>query len=103
MTSRRRWILAVCGALFALIGAGAWASSGSGDPTAPSTTSTPASATPRPAPKASVADDAQFLTDVTTVDPTLTSYEKRSGNVALRSLLTDGAAFCSFLNRYRDI
>jgi predicted solute-binding protein len=40
---------------------------------------------------------------VTEVDPALTTYEKRSGNVALRSLLTDGSAFCAFLQRDRDI
>jgi hypothetical protein len=58
---------------------------------------------PLRAPGASVADDAQFLTEVTEVDPALTSYEKKSGNVALRSLLTDGSAFCAFLNRDQDI
>jgi hypothetical protein len=31
------------------------------------------------------------------------SYEKKSGNVALRSLLTDGSAFCAFLRRDKDI
>lgn len=51
----------------------------------------------------SVASDAQFLTDVTEVDPALVQYEKKSGNVALRSLLTNGSAFCAFLRRSRDI
>jgi hypothetical protein len=55
------------------------------------------------APRATVTQDAQFLTEVTEVDPALTTYEKRSGNVALRSLLTDGSAFCAFLQRDRDI
>ncbi len=55
------------------------------------------------APKATVSDDAQFLSEVTQVDPALTTYEKKSGNVALRSLLTDGSAFCAFLSRDRDI
>jgi predicted solute-binding protein len=50
-----------------------------------------------------VTSDALFLTDVTEVDPRLVTYEKQSGNVALRSLLTDGSAFCSFLARDRDI
>ena len=68
-----------------------------------STTVTSPSSKPLTAPKVTVAEDAQFLTDVTEVDPALTAYEKRAGNVALRSLLTDGSAFCAFLNRDRDI
>ena len=55
------------------------------------------------APKASVSSDARFLSDVTDVDPALMKYEKKSGNVALRSLLTDGSAFCAFLSRDKDI
>jgi hypothetical protein len=55
------------------------------------------------APRSSVASDAQFLSDVTEVDPALGTYEKKSGNVALRSLLTDGSAFCAFLNRDDDL
>ncbi len=63
----------------------------------------PATSTPLKAPVSTDAQDAQFLTDVTEVDPSLTSYEKKSGNVALRSLLTDGSAFCAFLYQDRDI
>ncbi|HEY5303807.1 MAG TPA: hypothetical protein VIJ86_07105 [Acidimicrobiales bacterium] len=55
------------------------------------------------APAATVADDAQYLTEIAEVDPALTSYEKTAGNVALRSLLTDGSAFCAFLQRDGDI
>jgi hypothetical protein len=40
---------------------------------------------------------------VTVVDPALKTYEKTSGNVALRSLLTDGTAFCAFLGRDRNL
>jgi hypothetical protein len=40
---------------------------------------------------------------VTEVDPALATYEKTSGNVALRSLLTDGSAFCAFLKRDGDL
>jgi predicted solute-binding protein len=54
-------------------------------------------------PKTSVSDDALFLSDVTEVDPRLVTYEKQFGNIALRSLLTDGSAFCAFLHRDRDI
>lgn len=63
------------------------------------TQSTPTSSKPLTAPKASVAQDGQFLAEVTQADPTLATYEKSEGNVALRSLLTDGSAFCAFLNR----
>jgi hypothetical protein len=55
------------------------------------------------APRSSAAQDAQFLSEVAEADPTLVTYEKKSGNVALRSLLTDGSAFCAFLNRDRDM
>jgi hypothetical protein len=74
------------------------------DTSVPSTeTTTPTIAKPLKAPRASVASDAQFLSDVTEVDPALLTYEKKTGNLALRSLLTDGSAFCAFLNRDSDI
>jgi hypothetical protein len=50
-------------------------------------------------PNASAAQDAQFLTDVAEADPALATYEQNQGNVALRALLTDGSAFCAFLQR----
>jgi hypothetical protein len=43
------------------------------------------------------------LTDVTKADPKLVTYEKSEGNIALQSLLTDGSAFCAFLQRDDDI
>jgi hypothetical protein len=51
------------------------------------------------APKTSVAQDGQFLMKVTEADPALATYEQKRGNVALRALLTDGSAFCAFLQR----
>jgi hypothetical protein len=66
----------------------------------PTNSAAPSSTSPT---KASVARDALFLSDVTEVDPALMTYEKETGNVALRSLLTDGSAFCAFLNRDKDI
>ena len=36
---------------------------------------------------------------VTEVDPVLATYVQKQGNVALRALLTDGSAFCAFLQR----
>jgi hypothetical protein len=114
MTTRqrsRRFIVGTVALLLVAVGAGSWMLSRSDDTTAapksttsasvPTTSST--SSMPLKAPKASVAEDAQFLTEVSEVDPALTTYERQSGNVALRSLLTDGSAFCAFLNRDRDI
>lgn len=51
------------------------------------------------APKASTARDDEFFADVTEADSSLVKYEKNYGNVALRSLLTVGSAFCAFLER----
>jgi hypothetical protein len=55
------------------------------------------------APHDTVVQDGQFLSEVTEADPALVTYEKREGNVALRALLTDGSAFCAFLQRDKDI
>jgi hypothetical protein len=57
------------------------------------------SSAPLSAPKTSVAQDAQFLTKVTQADSALATYEQEKGKVALRALLTDGSAFCAFLQR----
>jgi hypothetical protein len=65
----------------------------------PASSSKPTRSAPLSAPKTSVAQDEQFLTKVTEVDPALASYEQKHGNVALRALLTDGSAFCAFLQR----
>ncbi len=109
--SSPRALVLLCLLLAAGVSAGAWASSrndGVAEKPVP-TTSTPARSVSRSssgtlsAPKASAAQDGQFLSDVTEADPALVSYEKKSGDVALRSLLTDGSAFCAFLSRDRDI
>jgi hypothetical protein len=112
VTSRRRrprtLIVGVAVLTVTVIGAGAWVltttGNASSDPkvTTSTTTLAPTSG-PLAAPKASVAQDAQYLSEVTEADPALATYEKKSGNVALRSLLTDGSAFCAFLNRDRDM
>jgi hypothetical protein len=39
------------------------------------------------------------MSDVTVADPSLVTYERKRGNVALRALLTDGSAFCALLKR----
>jgi hypothetical protein len=56
-------------------------------------------AKPLSAPKTSPVKDSQYLLDVAKADPALGSYVQQQGNVALRALLTDGAAFCAFLQR----
>jgi hypothetical protein len=61
------------------------------------------SLSPLVAPKTTQAEDAGFLTDVTEADPALVSYEQQQGNVALRALLTDGSAFCAFLQQGEQI
>jgi len=54
---------------------------------------------PLAAPKVSGADEENYLRDVTEADPALATYVSNDGNVALKALLTDGAAFCAFLAR----
>ena len=114
MTADKRtgWLIAgSCVLVVVIVSTLTWASSRGGDPTNAASTTTswptrttlPAASHSLKAPSATVAEDSQFLTEVTEVDPALTNYEKRSGNVALRSLLTDGSAFCAFLQRDRDI
>jgi hypothetical protein len=65
----------------------------------PTSSSEPTRSAPLSAPKTSVAQDEQFLTKVTEADSALATYEQKQGNVALRALLTDGSAFCAFLQR----
>lgn len=103
--SPRRLIALVCILIAGAFGGGAC---GRANPTGsagatrsssePSNSSRPAPSTPLPAPKA-IAQGGRFLTDVTEADPALASYEQKRGNVALRALLTDGSAFCAFLQR----
>jgi hypothetical protein len=101
-------VVAVCLVLVAA-GAAAWASNRNDDGAAGVATTTSnhahasSTSTRLSAPDDSVAQDGQFLADVTEADPTLVTYEKSEGNVALRSLLTDGSAFCAFLQRDGDI
>jgi hypothetical protein len=56
-------------------------------------------AKPLRSPKTTAVKDSQYLLDVAKADPTLGTYVQQRGNVALRALLTDGAAFCAFLSR----
>ena len=51
------------------------------------------------APRTSYAQDAKYFQDVAKVDPSLSSYVDSRQQVALQALLTDGSAFCAFLER----
>jgi hypothetical protein len=62
-----------------------------------------ASAAPLRAPKTTNAQDSRYFTEVAEADPALASYEQKQGNVALRALLTDGAAFCALLKHEKEI
>jgi hypothetical protein len=99
MAHRRTLWIGVSLLLVAGAVAGGWAvhtSSGAASSTPPTTgVST--------GPTGSVIADGKFLAEVSEADPSLASYEKKSGNVALRALLTDGTAFCSFLKSDGDI
>ena len=50
-------------------------------------------------PKTNAVQDTQYLADLAHADPTLASYVETQGNTALDALLTDGSAFCAFLQR----
>lgn len=54
-------------------------------------------------PKTSYTQDTKYLTDVAEADLALATYEQKQGNVALRTLLTDGSAFCALLKRAKGI
>ena len=69
----------------------------------PVTVEGPTQLTPLSAPKTSPAQDGQYFTDLAEADPALGSYVQAQRNVALRALLTDGTAFCAFLERGEDI
>jgi hypothetical protein len=62
--------------------------------------STPSwAAKPLRGPKTTAVKDSEYLLDVAKADSALGTYVQQRGNVALRALLTDGAAFCAFLGR----
>lgn len=103
-------ILFACLIVVAMAITGAWVWGRNADSSARSATTSlpkhstlPSSSTTPTTSDVSVVADGKFLAEVTEVDPSLVAYEKKSGNVALRSLLTDGSAFCSFLKRDGDI
>ncbi len=63
------------------------------------TTTTGHATGPLRAPRTTPVEDATYLTDVAKADSDLATYVQQDGNVALRAMLTDGAAFCAFLRR----
>ncbi len=54
---------------------------------------------PLVAPQTTTTQDALYLEDLAKVDPALATYVNSQQGVALRALITDGSAFCAFLNR----
>jgi hypothetical protein len=81
----------------------ACASCGATGPAAPAPKATgplsPKATGPLSPPKTSAVMDSQYLMDVTEADPALVTYVQQRGNTAMRTLLTDGSAFCAFLHR----
>jgi len=74
-------------------------------PSSPSGASRPATSAPATTvgaklevPKTTPAQDGTYFRDLATVDQSLSRYVESEQGVALRALLTDGAAFCAFLN-----
>lgn len=91
-----------------LIGAAAGCSSASGTTRAAAAPPTGrAASTPSPAgpggslqaPKTTPLQDTRYLSDLARTDPSLESYVNANGDVALKALITDGSAFCAFLQR----
>jgi hypothetical protein len=87
----------------ALLGASCGSSASEGTATTtptgtPQTTAGPTAPTLK-VPKTTPSQDNEYLADVAKADPALATYVQNQGNVALRAMLTDGAAFCAFLHR----
>ena len=94
---RRRWIGPLLLAV-AAVTTSCGAPKPSGSTSVTTSADSPVSA-PLVAPRTSDAQDTEYLSDVARADPALNSYIQAQGNVALRALLTDGTAFCAFLQR----
>jgi hypothetical protein len=90
--------LALVGAL--VVAAGCSSGDARHAETAPASTTVPAgSKAALQAPPASPQQDGDFLSEVVEADPTLATYAQKYSDVAARTLLTDGSAFCAFLGR----
>jgi hypothetical protein len=102
----RRALTLVSAGLFVLASGAAIAACGSNSAVSTST-STPAAALPArgplSAPRVSATDEEQFFKDVTESDSVLATYVSDNGSIALKTLLTNGSAFCAFLARSRGI
>ena len=58
---------------------------------------------PLEAPKTSSLEDVNYFNDLAKVDPGLATYVNTWSDVALRALITDGSAFCAFLDRDKSV
>lgn len=54
-------------------------------------------------PPTSLADASTYYLDLSQLDPSLSSYVTQQNDLALRTLLTDGRAFCAILHSGGDI
>jgi hypothetical protein len=66
-------------------------------------TTTLAPTTPLSVPKTNTVQDSAYLEDVAKADSALAVYVQQQGATALRTMLTDGSAFCAFLQRDRSV
>jgi hypothetical protein len=72
-------------------------------PTGGSSSGAARTSAPLVAPTVTSGESFAFFQDLSRVDPSLSSYVNSNQSVALRSLITDGAAFCAFLRRGGDV
>ena len=73
--------------------------SAAGKPTDGSSNGRARTSAPLVGPKVTSGESLAFFQDLSRVDPSLSSYVNSDQPVALRSLITDGSAFCAFLQR----
>jgi len=100
---RLSFVRMLVGVILVCAACGSTKAAGGSSPPAPSTVARAASEAPSQsplsAPKTTPAQDAQYFEDLARADPALATYVQTQGDIALRALLTDGSAFCAFLQR----
>ncbi len=95
---RTRRSVALLGALVVATGCGSGGARHA-KATPASTTVPTGSNAPLQAPSASPQQDGDFLSEVVEADPQLATYAQQYSDMAAKTLLTDGSAFCAFLLR----